>query len=551
MRRDTFLPLFLRTAALFLVFWLLTMGLLSLYNLDAQRTAFTQDAEEGLDSALRNVQLVLEGTAEEWEKPALMEYWIGSCYYHKGAMAVYQLEDSDGNELVRSPLFHGSFTLPGTGTYDHFLHFEAVLTDEEILSLARGLREERSLLRFYGTESGLYDEYLGADQGENFTVGLRGEVTGVVEGNVVYPQKLVYWYEDGPVTLLDADSAFFDGKELSTITFDAAQLSSPLIWSEDTPETALTLFRQAEGRLDDLRDGGTTPYQGGGEGYARSSSVPFSQDLSAAIGVSYRPWTLAFQGLGMVYMGTLLLALLLAYATARAQANSLRRERLLTSAVAHELKTPLALLRSYAEGLREDIAPEKREEYLETIMDESDRVAALVDDLLELSRLSSRKAPFQPEPVDLTALTEEVLRALERPAAAKKVVLEADLSPCVLSGDSRRLRGLLSNLTSNALRHCPAGGEVSVSLAVHGHTARLQVDNDGEPIPPEALPHLWDPFYRVDSARSRDSGGSGLGLAIVRETTRLHGGRCGVKDMPWGVRFWVELPVCKAGTPMV
>ena len=153
--------------------------------------------------------------------------------------------------------------------------------------------------------------------------------------------------------------------------------------------------------------------------------------------------------------------------------------------------------------------------------------------------------------MDLTALTEEVLRALERPAAAKKVVLEADLSPCVLSGDSRRLRGLLSNLTSNALRHCPAGGTVTVSLTVHGHTARLQVDNDGEPIPPEALPHLWDPFYRVDSARSRDGGGSGLGLAIVRETTRLHGGRCGVKDMPWGVRFWVELPVCKAGTPMV
>ena len=123
------------------------------------------------------------------------------------------------------------------------------------------------------------------------------------------------------------------------------------------------------------------------------------------------------------------------------------------------------------------------------------------------------------------------------------VTLTLDLEPCTVSGEEGRLSLVVSNLASNALKHTPAGGEIRVTLGKKGHTALLQVENDGEPIPPEALPRLFEPFYRSDAARDRQSGGTGLGLALVKETVALHGGTCGVENLPHGVRFWVELPL--------
>ncbi|MFQ8759515.1 MAG: hypothetical protein ACLSAF_08840 [Intestinimonas sp.] len=138
-----------------------------------------------------------------------------------GSMGVFRIYDLDGTELARSPLTSGYFSLPGTGVYDYFLHFDPVLTDDEQLALARLLRADKDLCAFYGAEGGLYGE------GDVDRPGLYGEVTGVVEHNVVYPQKLVYYFADGPLTLLDTDSAYFEGKTLTTLAFDAARLQSP------------------------------------------------------------------------------------------------------------------------------------------------------------------------------------------------------------------------------------------------------------------------------------------------------------------------------------
>ena len=194
MKKKLFLPLFLRAAARFLLLWVLMVFLLSLRELDAQITRLETGVSESRDWNLRNCQLVLEGGSEPWDRPAILNDRMYTYYATYGAVGVFRLHDAEGQELARSQLTYGSFSL-NTGVYDYYLNFDAVLTDDEQLALGRLLREERQLNCFYGTE-GLYGEYAGSDGGESFTVGLRGEVTGVVEHNVVYPQKLVYYYED-------------------------------------------------------------------------------------------------------------------------------------------------------------------------------------------------------------------------------------------------------------------------------------------------------------------------------------------------------------------
>lgn len=548
MKQKLFLPLFLRTAARFFLLWALMVLLLSFRELDAQTTRLKSGVSETRDFDLENCQLVLEGGSEPWDRPAILDDRMSAHYASYGAVGVFRLYDTEGTELARSQLTYGSFSLPGKGVYDHFLNFDAVLTDDEQLALGRLLREERQLNRFYGTESGLYDGNLGSDEGVNFTVGLRGEVTGVVEHNVVYPQKLVYYYEDRSVTLLDTDSSFFDGKTLTTFTSDSIQLSSILAWAETGPELTLKLFREAEARLENLV-GDRLPSDYwvastmGGSGYAQVGSVVPYDGLVSATGVSYRPALMAIHDLISLYVITFLFTLLLAWFTARAQARSLQRERDLTNAVAHELKTPLALLRSYAEGLQEDIAPEKRAQYLDVIMDQSDQMAALVSSLLDLSRIKAGKTAFTPGPVALDQVVESVFRPLERPMETASVTLDLDLVPCTVSGEEGRLSLVVSNLAANALKHTPTGGEIRVSLQIRGRFALLRVENDGEPIPEEALPRLFEPFYRSDTARDRQSGGTGLGLALVKETVTLHGGTCGVENLPHGVRFWVKLPL--------
>ena len=544
MKQKPLLPLFLRTAARFLLLWALMVLLLSLRELDAQTQRLSSGVNEARDGSLMNAQLVLDGRAKLRDKPAILNDRMSAYYSTYGAVGVFRLYDAEGTELARSQLTYGSFSLPGAGVYDHYLNFDAVLTDDEQLTLGRFLRENRQFNRFYGTESGLYDEYLGSDEGVNFTVGLRGEVTGVVEHNVVYPQKLVYWYEDGPVTLLDTDSPFFDGKALTTFTFDAAQLSSVLAWAGTGPELTLELFREAEARVDDLV-GDLTPSNlwVATSSYGGIGSLAPYDGLVSAYGVSYRSLLMATHDLWFLYLATLLFTLLLAFFTARAQARSLQRERDLTNAVAHELKTPLALLRSYAEGLREDIAPEKREEYLDVIMDQSDRMAALVSSLLDLSRMKAGKTHFAPGPVALDRVVGTVFRTLERPMETAGVTLDLDLAPCAVSGEEGRLSLVVSNLAANALQHTPPGGAIRVRLRAEGSAALLQVENDGDPIPAEALPRLFEPFYRSDAARDRARGGAGLGLALVKESVALHGGACGAENLPHGVRFWVELPL--------
>lgn len=217
--------------------------------------------------------------------------------------------------------------------------------------------------------------------------------------------------------------------------------------------------------------------------------------------------------------------------------------RLLTSNLAHELKTPLAVVHSYAEGLREHIAEEKRELYLDTILSESERMDALVMQMLDLSRLEAGKVKLSRDGFDLRALAEATLEKL-RPLAEERG-LTVTLEPgeaCEAAADESRIAQAAENLLVNALRYAPAGSWVRLRVETERKQALFRVENPVEkPFTPEEQEKVWEPFYRRDKARS--GGGTGLGLSIVRQIVELHGGTCGLRNTAQGVEFWFTLPL--------
>lgn len=275
---------------------------------------------------------------------------------------------------------------------------------------------------------------------------------------------------------------------------------------------------------------------------SNTTCYPLSDGILFGYGFSYIPTHRIIEELKSTSLFTLLAAIAMALFTDHRQRLAIQRERDFARAAAHELKTPLAVLRAHAEALREDIAPEKRDQYLDVVLSESDRMSALVGGLLELSRTEAKGAAKK-EPVDLAALVREVFAPLALPLEQKNLQLQPELEEVSLSGDRARLEEAVENLASNALRHADSGGTVQVSLEKLGHRARLTVYNDGPNIPSEDLSRLWEPFYRADPSRSRDSGGTGLGLAIVWKTVEALGGRCWAENRPGGVAFVLELPI--------
>lgn len=221
--------------------------------------------------------------------------------------------------------------------------------------------------------------------------------------------------------------------------------------------------------------------------------------------------------------------------------RQLEREREFTRSAAHELKTPLAILRAHAECVREDIAPDKRAAYLDIVLEESDRMAELTGNLLNLAQLESG-LPLHMEQIALQPLIREVLKPMALTIEQKQITVSMSLENLWIQGDKDILYKMAENLFSNAIRHTPEGGTIQISLHKQDTQLILTVDNDGSPIPEEALARIWEPFYRVDQARNRTEGGTGLGLTIVRAAVWAHGGFCSAENRPGGVRFRISIP---------
>lgn len=201
--------------------------------------------------------------------------------------------------------------------------------------------------------------------------------------------------------------------------------------------------------------------------------------------------------------------------------------------ISHEMRTPLASILAYAEGLQDGVFPPEPEIY-QQIVRETKRLQRLVDDLHELSRLEAGAYTLNRQPVSPRQLVDEVVQRFAPAYTNKGVALETEVpseAPAVWADPERAIQ-VLSNLLDNALRHTPPGGRrVTVRVippqATGGEKGfvRFEVQDTGEGISPEHLPHLFRRFYRVDKSRSRQRGGSGIGLTIARLLVEAHGGR--------------------------
>lgn len=227
------------------------------------------------------------------------------------------------------------------------------------------------------------------------------------------------------------------------------------------------------------------------------------------------------------------------------ESSELRRRRLLSD-VAHELRTPLATIEGYVEGVRDGVVPATDETWrvLET---ESTRLRRLVDDLQLVSRAEERQLDLRIRPISPAALVAPSIQAAEPAYAAKGVDLlgtvDERLPP--VAADPDRIAEVLANLLGNALRHTQPGGRVRVLGERHADGVDIVVADDGEGIPAEHLAKIFERFYRVDTGRARAQGGSGIGLAISRALVEAHGGRLRAESDGDGLgsRFVVTLPV--------
>lgn len=216
--------------------------------------------------------------------------------------------------------------------------------------------------------------------------------------------------------------------------------------------------------------------------------------------------------------------------------------------VSHELRTPLASIKGFAETLRtgaiEDA--ENRGGFVESIEKQADRMTALVEDLLSLASIESGERKPSKAPVALKELTDDIVRSLAPLAKKKNIRLSAvveDVSLNVMA-DREQLRQILVNLIENAIKFNKENGSVTVSAGSNNKEAILQVRDTGMGIPPEDIPRIFERFYRVDKARSREMGGTGLGLSIVKHIIEAHGGAVSVESvLGQGSTFTIRLPL--------
>jgi two-component system sensor histidine kinase ResE len=227
--------------------------------------------------------------------------------------------------------------------------------------------------------------------------------------------------------------------------------------------------------------------------------------------------------------------------TASLRSEKARREFL--ASVTHELRTPLHLIQGYLEAIQDDVIPKHQgSEYIELVLDEAKRLARLVTDLQDINSLE-RGQILQKVRLNLDSFMSDIDQRFQGRAQELGVYLEISKGSGELFADHDRLLQVFINLLDNAMGHTPRGKTVRVIIIEEQHQVRLAVQDEGEGIPKEALPFIFDRFFRVNKARSRKDGGMGLGLAIVRQIVEAHGGTIKVEsDMGKGTTFWITLP---------
>lgn len=219
------------------------------------------------------------------------------------------------------------------------------------------------------------------------------------------------------------------------------------------------------------------------------------------------------------------------------------------ASVSHELRTPLAMMQGYGEALLDEFGddPEQRRELTQILLDETNRMKRLVNDLLDLAQLEAGQFELHASEIDLVNVVKWIGRKFQKLAHERRIHLNLDLDEnesYPILGDSDRLEQVFTNLIDNAMRHTPAAGTVTISMRKMGAYAHVSISDTGEGIPEEDLPFIFERFYKVDKARTRSKGGIGLGLSIAKNIVAKHQGDIVVSStVGKGTTFTVMLPL--------
>ncbi|CAN5628783.1 hypothetical protein BH20ACT11_BH20ACT11_12740 [soil metagenome] len=230
-----------------------------------------------------------------------------------------------------------------------------------------------------------------------------------------------------------------------------------------------------------------------------------------------------------------------------ARVNKIRRD--FVANVSHELKTPATSLQLLAESLVDALEedPDQARFFADQLKSETDRLNQLIIDLLDLARLESEEGIPDPQPVDVRSVLMVVLARMRQVARGKEIDLRwkryGEASLYTIDGDETQLTSMFTNLVDNAVKYTASGGVVEVIGDTDGRGIWVSVSDTGIGIPEDKLSRLFERFYRVDKARSKETGGTGLGLSIVRHIVEKHGGHVNVRSIPdEGSTFTVYLP---------
>jgi two-component system, OmpR family, sensor histidine kinase VanS len=216
------------------------------------------------------------------------------------------------------------------------------------------------------------------------------------------------------------------------------------------------------------------------------------------------------------------------------------------SNISHELKTPLAIILGYSEGLRLNISRDDKDFYCDVITDEAQRMSKLVFRLLDLSQLESGAIDIEKSDFSISELVDQCLERSSILFKEKDVTVTVNSEDgLMVTADYERIEQMFTNYLTNAINHVDDRKIIRINICSLESKARISIFNSGSHIPEESLDKIWDSFYKVDKARTRTYGGTGIGLYIVKTIMELHQNRYGVNNIEGGVEFWFELDLCE------
>lgn len=401
------------------------------------------------------------------------------------------------------------------------------------------------------------------DEEKNKEILDRIEIEGYCKGSEVMPETLRYytiekrpgedgWFDEDAVLEQVYSFAVEDKEQLQPYEGDF-WLFNGAIQNGVLKDYNLTMNRQArlqkleESMLEWGKKDGWDWQEGIFENtYGTYQSIETTKGVyGLAFTLQFNPWAVAINQLRLVYIFSGIVVGLMMLILTRGIGHIYKKQELLEKnrrafidAVAHELKTPLAMIQAYSEGLKERIAEEKREAYLEVIIDETAKMNELILEMLKLTKLEDGAYILKLETFVMKKLIEEVVQAKGRLIEDKQITIVMKIDEeSEVTADYRCMEQVVSNLLLNAIQHTDIGGTIWISL-VEG---KVEIENKGVPIPEDKLKLIWNAFYKVEEINNRSGEGSGLGLSIVKNMLELHKLSFGVENTEEGVKFWFNL----------